>query len=161
MKQPFDLEKALAGHPLVTRDGSKTKNFKVYDDSEDYTHSCCVDAGRGIYVGYAYKSSGKLSEKLDSSIDLFLYVPDQPEPTNDNVKHPSHYTQGKIEVIDFIQDQQLNYARGNAIKYIIRAGLKSPATTIEDLEKAKQYIDFEINDLKRKNNDNMEQVPGV
>ena len=33
---------------------------------------------------------------------------------SDNVNHPSHYTSGKIEVIDFIEDQQLNYHKGNA-----------------------------------------------
>lgn len=43
---------------------------------------------------------------------------------DDNVKHPSHYTDGKIEVIEFIEDKQLSYHRGNAIKYICRAGKK-------------------------------------
>ena len=40
------------------------------------------------------------------------------EVTDDKVNHPSHYTSGKIEVIDFIEDQNFNYHRGNAIKYI-------------------------------------------
>ena len=43
---------------------------------------------------------------------------------NDPVNHPSHYTKGKIEVADFIADQQLNFDRGNAVKYICRAGDK-------------------------------------
>lgn len=68
---------------------------------------------------------------------------------NDPVNHPAHYTTGNIEVIDFIQDKQLNFARGNAVKYIVRAGLKDPEKTIEDLEKAKWYIDAEIKDLKK------------
>ena len=41
---------------------------------------------------------------------------------NDNVNHPAHYTDGKIEVIDYIQDKGFNFCRGNAIKYISRAG---------------------------------------
>ena len=45
---------------------------------------------------------------------------------NDPVNHPSHYTDGKIEVLDFIEDKKLNYHRGNAIKYICRAGKKDP-----------------------------------
>ena len=47
---------------------------------------------------------------------------------------PRHYTRGTIEVWDFIRDQGLNYHRGNAIKYICRAGFKSTHTELEDLE---------------------------
>ena len=51
---------------------------------------------------------------------------------NDVVNHPAHYTDGKIEVIDFIEDKGLNFHRGNAVKYISRAGKKDPAKEIED-----------------------------
>jgi hypothetical protein len=61
------------------------------------------------------------------------------------VNHPSHYTQGKIEVIDFIDDQQLGFSLGNAIKYICRAGKKSDNGYVQDLEKAKWYLEHEIN----------------
>lgn len=68
----------------------------------------------------------------------------------DNVNHPSHYTDGKIEVIDFIEDKRLNFHRGNAVKYISRAGKKDPAKEIEDLEKAVWYLQREIEKLKGK-----------
>lgn len=58
----------------------------------------------------------------------------------DNVNHPSHYNQGKIEVIEFIEDQNLGMHLGNAIKYISRAGKKNPEKTTEDLKKAIWYI---------------------
>ena len=67
----------------------------------------------------------------------------------DNVKHPSHYTDGKIEVIDFIEDKGLNFHRGNAVKYISRAGKKDPSKEIEDLEKAVWYLRREIERLRR------------
>lgn len=70
----------------------------------------------------------------------------------DNINHPSHYTDGKIEVIDFIEDKNLNYHRGNAIKYISRAGKKDPAKEIEDLQKAAWYINREIERIKGRNN---------
>lgn len=57
--------------------------------------------------------------------------------------HPTHYTRGNIEVWDFVRDQELNYHRGNAIKYICRAGHKSPDTEIEDLQKAIHYLENE------------------
>lgn len=67
---------------------------------------------------------------------------------NDVVNRPAHYTDGKIEVIDFIEDKGLNFHRGNAVKYIARAGKKDPAKEVEDLEKARWYINREIERLK-------------
>jgi hypothetical protein len=66
----------------------------------------------------------------------------------DNVNHPKHYTDGKIEVIDFIEDKGLNFHKGNCIKYICRAGKKDQTKEIEDLEKALWYLKREINRLK-------------
>ena len=59
---------------------------------------------------------------------------------NDAINHPLHYTFGKIEVIDFIEDQKFPYHLGNAVKYISRAGRKDPDKLIEDLKKAVWYI---------------------
>ena len=59
---------------------------------------------------------------------------------HDNVNHPSHYTNGNIEVIDFIEDKNLPYHLGNAVKYISRAGKKDPEKTAEDLQKAVWYL---------------------
>lgn len=75
---------------------------------------------------------------------------DKNERQDDPVNHPSHYTDGKIEVIDFIEDKNLNFHRGNAVKYIARAGKKSKDTEIQDLEKAAWYIDREIKRLEAK-----------
>lgn len=61
-----------------------------------------------------------------------------------NVNHPSHYNQGKIEVIEFIEDKQLGFHLGNAVKYVSRAGKKDALKYVEDLEKAKWYIEREI-----------------
>ena len=58
----------------------------------------------------------------------------------DHVKHPSHYNKGKIEVIDFIKDQKLDFCLGNAIKYICRADHKGKPK--EDIQKAIQYLKF-------------------
>jgi len=64
---------------------------------------------------------------------------------SDAVNHPSHYTAGKIEVIDFIEDQNFPYHLGNAVKYICRAGKKDPDKLVEDLQKAVWYINRYIN----------------
>ena len=61
-----------------------------------------------------------------------------------NINHPSYYNDGKIEVIDFIEDKNLGFHLGNAVKYISRAGKKDPEKTIEDLKKAVWYINRQI-----------------
>ena len=65
----------------------------------------------------------------------------------DNVKKPMHYNQG-IEPIDIIESFRLNFRLGNAIKYILRSPYKGKQ--IEDLEKARWYLDREIERLKNK-----------
>ncbi len=67
---------------------------------------------------------------------------------NPMVAHPPHYNAGKIEVIEFIEDQKMDYHLGNAVKYICRAGKKDPAKIIEDLDKAVWYIRRKMETLK-------------
>lgn len=67
--------------------------------------------------------------------------------TNDPVNHPSHYTWAGIEVIDVIEAFQLTYHLGNCIKYILRAGHKDQNKTLEDLKKARWYLDRYITKL--------------
>lgn len=63
------------------------------------------------------------------------------------VNHPPHYTTGKIEVIDFIEDQKLDFHAGQVIKYVARAGKKDPAKELEDLQKAHWYLERKIRNL--------------
>lgn len=64
------------------------------------------------------------------------------EKRNDPVHHPSHYTDGKYECKDYIQCKGYGFELANAVKYITRAGKKSPGKEIEDLNKAIQYLEF-------------------
>jgi hypothetical protein len=66
---------------------------------------------------------------------------------SDNVKHPSHYTEGrKFEPKDVIYDWGLNFNLGSAVKYISRAGRKDDA--VQDLKKAQEFIQFEIDAIE-------------
>ena len=58
---------------------------------------------------------------------------------HDPVKQPAHYTQGGIEVWDFILDQDLGYLAGNVVKYVCRYRFKG--APVEDLKKARAYLD--------------------
>ena len=70
----------------------------------------------------------------------------------DTIKHPSHYVEGrKYEPKDVIRDWGLNFNLGCAVKYISRAGRKG--NVIEDLEKAREYLGFEIEALREEEKD--------
>jgi len=66
----------------------------------------------------------------------------------DNI-NPSHYKQGKIEVIEFILDQKFNYLEGNVVKYLSRYKFKNG---IEDLNKARWYLDLLTEEYDSENN---------
>lgn len=68
--------------------------------------------------------------------------------TSDMVNHPPHYTDGKIEVWDFIIDKKLDYLLGNVVKYVSRAGKKNKEKTLEDLQKARAYLDKKIAEVE-------------
>jgi len=75
------------------------------------------------------------------AVDAFMRFKETPKK-NDPVNHPSHYTRGKIEVIDFIETWGLDNLMhiGTAVKYICRAGYKDPDMYATDLSKAVWYL---------------------
>ena len=62
-----------------------------------------------------------------------------PMSDEDSVDHPEHYNQGNIEVIDVIEDWNLGFHCGNAIKYISRHRYKQKP--LEDIKKAIWYME--------------------
>lgn len=64
-----------------------------------------------------------------------------------NTDHPAHYNAGTIEVIDVIEDWDLGFHLGNAVKYIARA--KHKGRELEDLEKAQWYLERHLGRLSK------------
>lgn len=60
----------------------------------------------------------------------------------------SHY-QATIQPIDLINAQNLNFNLGNVVKYVCSAGKKQGENVLSDLEKAKNYINYEIERIKK------------
>ena len=83
----------------------------------------------------------------DSIKDLYVTTDVKPISISNAVDHPSHYNKGKIEVIDFIEDQGLSFHLGNVIKYVARAGAKGDK--LEHLKKAQWYLDRYINEVMK------------
>lgn len=104
----------------------------------------------------------KKSKDLDKAHDTDkLVIPNvlrskfnlPPIKANDSVNSPSHYTDGNIEVIDYIEDKKLGFCLGNAIKYISRAGKKDKDKEVEDCKKAIWYLKRHIKSIEGVNND--------
>ena len=76
--------------------------------------------------------------------DILLNEKDKKEMVN----HPSHYNMGKYEAIDVIEDWNLNFNLGNAVKYISRAGHKDDI--VQDLKKSLWYLQREIDRIENK-----------
>lgn len=133
-------------------DNSELAAILIWTGATDRCKFCC------------YTRERCLGKSCFESIKMWLSTPCANEPEKpsaehvdlqevservcDNVNHPSHYNHGKIEVIDFIEDQHLGFHLGNAVKYISRAGRKDPARTVEDLRKAAWYLNRQIERLE-------------
>ena len=66
--------------------------------------------------------------------------------------NPSHYQRGRIQIWDFIVDQQLDFLAGNIIKYICRAGHKNQETEMDDWLKVRAYVDRKIKQISQERN---------
>lgn len=73
---------------------------------------------------------------------------------SEQVNHPQHYggKDNPFEAIKVIEAWDLDFCLGNAVKYISRAGKKEVDKTVQDLEKAKWYLERKILQLKSSNN---------
>lgn len=144
--KPFNLEEALSGKPIITRNGACVSGF-YHIDAPCYP-IFCYSAYIGVELNpFAYNAQGQCDEVYAGAFDLFMLVEDEStcKPSlqvPDLVNHPSHYTHGDIECIDAIRsalgyDGFISYCRGQVIKYAWRAGLKDDES--EDYAKAAWY----------------------
>ena len=128
------------------------KVFAEYFSINKITHEagiCCDTACRDcMFFGFGCNSRKK--KWLDQPVfDCDEADPENEENKNDPVNHPSHYTDGKIEVINYIEDKDLGFCLGNAVKYISRAGKKDQSKEVEDLQKAAWYIQRKIEQISK------------
>lgn len=71
---------------------------------------------------------------------------------DEQVEHPAHYggADNPYEIIKIIHALHFNFNKGNAFKYMARAGIKNPDTAVEDLRKAIFYLNYEAELLEGK-----------
>ena len=124
----FDINTLETVHEFTT-------SFKNIDDLTEYMENTQLHS---YDIDYYF---------LDWS---FNEISHKNKNNNDN-NTPSHY-EGNIQPIDLINAQNLNFNLGNVVKYVCLAGKKEGESNLKDLEKAKDYINYEIKRLNNKEN---------
>lgn len=121
--------------------------YKNFDKDKDFPCKACENYS--AYVNYmVYTPIDTLTVHMWDDKDVFSdhgggsTLDDYPELKEDLVHSPKHYTTGKYEVIDVIEDWDLNFRLANAVKYIARH--KHKGKPLEDLKKAQWYLQREI-----------------
>jgi hypothetical protein len=104
-------------------------------------HPCSSVEGMSKNDIEACKGSGCYIDGEKVSAEEYDEWKAKEAPKSDNVYKPSHYTKYKIEPITFIMQNELPFAMGNVIKYVMRYKDKNG---LEDLRKARRYIDMII-----------------
>ncbi|EJD95121.1 DUF3310 domain-containing protein [Staphylococcus epidermidis] len=134
----MNIKDLSVGERIVFRDANNIDQYskvqQVYcDENEKYYARVKSSDGRVAMIDENtdfISAFEPTSKKVEKTLD-------------DKVNHPSHYTYGDIEIMDFIEQvtkdykPELAFAIGNAIKYISRANRKNGK---EDLDKARWYL---------------------
>ena len=117
------------------KEADKAARIKVESEKEKKRQEALDKAKAAVEAKEAAvkEEKEKPSELVFEPVEVI-----KPKVPSDPVNDPSHYTRGKIEVIEFIEDQRLSYHLGNVLKYICRAGFKN--NEVEDLKKAAWYL---------------------
>lgn len=109
-----------------------------------------IDDCVGKPVGCPYGILKKGCEWKPDCPTMTISEPQTVGQNYDTVSNPSHYCDGRtIQPWDAIADWGLNFDRGSAVKYIARAGRKNDE--LEDLKKARAFLDHDIQRLEREN----------
>lgn len=137
-KEPMSFDKFLENLFMMNEDQLKEfdKDAQEHIDKKDLNMPSSFDK-------WLEDELKKLNAKPKQPVDR---PPFKPNPSHDPVNHPSHYTSGGIETIDFIEAKDLDFCLGNVVKYVARAGKKDDR--IQDLKKARWYLDREIENLE-------------
>lgn len=121
-----ELSKEILKKDLIIvskKDGVEYK-INILDLEDDF---CIIE-----YI----KNKYKIYVPIPSILSKFWLKVEAKE--QDNVNNPTHYTQGGIQPIDYIIENNLDFLEGNVVKYVTRYKFKNG---LEDLKKAKFYLE--------------------
>ena len=140
-----ELEYNEDGKNTATIESMPFQRYTVTDDNYfDYWNDYMEN--KTEYIGIK-RQSNDVQQRKRGELNISVGMKTVPSDTNDTVNKPSHYTYGKIETIEIVEQVTATYpvkiafSIGNALKYISRAPFKNG---VEDLKKAAWYLDRAI-----------------
>jgi Protein of unknwon function (DUF3310) len=118
------------------------------DLPSDYKNVLISEEGKKAFLKalnerFKFTKEGEMIPKTENAYDPIILSEYMERYMSEEVNHPSHYRGKTFEAIDIIEDYDLNFNLGNAIKYILRCDKKGSRN--KDLEKAVWYLQREIN----------------
>lgn len=141
---------------LQSQSSPQVKIDTIFDELLSYIQNCTKEKIKHVLNemqhGHQPAELTLLQDKLLQDLGVTI---DNNQASDDPVNHPSYYADGNIEVIDYIEDKNLDYHLGTAIKYISRAGKKreqgmtDKEKEIQDLQKAVWFINRKIKQLQK------------
>ena len=114
------------------------------------------DSIRRILTSIEFNDRGaaKESSLVSQVINLLQTTTASPAPSEHSATSPNYYAKYEVKPIDFIVDNDLPFAEGNIVKYVVRWKQKNG---VEDLKKARVYLDklIELDEQQSKKKDNI------
>ena len=116
------------------------------------------DSIRNILTSLEFNNKGAAKESalVSQVINLLQTITVSPAPTENSATSPGYYSKYEVKPIDFIVDNNIPFAEGNIVKYVVRWRQKNG---VEDLKKARVYLDklIELDDQQSKKKGNMHE----
>lgn len=152
---PETVEKAVDAIMNIVRNNGKISRMEVLNLLKPSCAKLSGNANEGWTFDQLVEGDGikRTLDMVDGKSCVLVEFPDAVDFKNNKRKYditkPYYYVEGRrYEPRKVIADWDLNFNLGNAVKYIARAGRKNDK--IEDLRKAIQYIEFEIEECVKK-----------
>lgn len=118
----------------------KRRAIEEYCDDTDCIH-CPLDP---IHYEVGCWSPLVSRDEIEKYYSVLFEKDTVKEPVENDPIKPNYYNDSKITPFDVIDDWNLGFYLGSAIKYIKRAGKKKDNSRLQDLKKIREYIDQEI-----------------
>ena len=89
-----------------------------------------------------------MEQIINEILDEVIAHKDKNKQVDNAAIKPSHYKAGEFDVISFCQIHNINFELGNVIKYVTRAGKKENNSELQDLFKAREFLNRRIKYLR-------------
>lgn len=126
--------------------------FKIFDEKYLWVKKVWTEILDKDEIKNSLQLAKEFDEQMERVGELASKCGVSREELFNNPIKPNHYQAGEFDVIAFCFKHNLDFASGNVVKYVTRAGKKDKDKELEDLLKAKEYLERKIERLEKEDN---------